>query len=142
MRATLTARTGHETATLKFAATMVATPLIGLAYVVLAPFAGLALVAGLAIKGLVRHAATLRDVALFFAAPFIGLAYIVFLPVVGLAALAWTAGRALAAHGGALTALATPVRALAHRLARTDDAAAAPKTLEVPHLGTARHAAA
>src|SRR5574340_127070 len=98
MRATLTTRPGHETTALKFAGLMAVMPLLGLAYVVIAPFAGLALVAGLAGKALIGHAAKMRDIALFFAAPFVGLAYFVFLPIVGLAALAWVTARALGAH--------------------------------------------
>ena len=70
-------------------------PLIGLAFVLVAPFAGLAALAWIAAKalaanypGAVRNA---RNVALFVAAPFIGLAYAFTLPFVGIVALAWVA---------------------------------------------------
>jgi CheY-like chemotaxis protein len=76
---------------------MVAGPLLGLAYAVLLPFVGLALLAGMAARrfigagGLRAAGRFLRNVGLFVAAPFIGLAYIVMLPFVGFGALAWAA---------------------------------------------------
>lgn len=77
------------------AALACAAPFIGLAFVVLAPFAGLAALAWLGAKafaatfpGAVR---TARNVALFVAAPFIGLAYAALFPLVGLGALVWVA---------------------------------------------------
>lgn len=145
MRATLTTRPGHETTALKFAGLMAVMPLLGLAYVVIAPFAGLALVAGLVGKTIMRHAAKLRDIALFFAAPFIGLAYIVFLPVVGLA-LAWVAARALAAHRAALRTVAMmvvgPLRGLAYILLLPVVGLVTLATLELRHLAAPRRAAA
>jgi hypothetical protein len=73
----------------------VAAPFIGLAFVLVAPFAGLAALAWIAAKalaakypGAVRNA---RNVALFVAAPLIGLAYAALFPVVGIGALAWVA---------------------------------------------------
>lgn len=72
-----------------------AAPFIGLAFVVVAPFAGLAALAWVAAKafaarypGAVR---TTRNVALFAAAPLIGLAYAALFPFVGLGAIAWVA---------------------------------------------------
>ena len=70
------------------AAMMLVAPLIGLVYIVIAPFVAVAVLGGLAVKALVRRAAPLRDIVLFLAAPFIGLAYLLLLPVVGLATLA------------------------------------------------------
>ena len=72
-----------------------AAPFIGLGFVVIAPFAGLAALAWLAARALAgRYPAALRaarNVALFVAAPFIGLAYAALFPVVGIGALAWVA---------------------------------------------------
>ena len=73
----------------------VAAPFIGLAFVLVAPIAGLVALAWIAAKalaatrpGAVRNA---RNVALFAAAPFIGLAYAALFPFVGIGALAWLA---------------------------------------------------
>ena len=66
-------------------------PVLGLAYIVAAPFAGLAALIWMALQALVhspKALRTLRNVALFFAAPFIGLVYAVLMPVAGLVALA------------------------------------------------------
>jgi CheY-like chemotaxis protein len=74
---------------------LAAAPFIGLAYIVLLPVIGLALLAGMAMRRFVevgghrRVGNFLKNVALFAAAPFIGLAYIVLLPFVGLGAFAW-----------------------------------------------------
>ncbi len=79
---------------------LAAGPLIGLAFIVLLPFVGLATLAGLAVRRFVetgghrRLGKFLKNVALFAAAPFIGLAYIVTLPVIGFGAMAWMALRA------------------------------------------------
>lgn len=74
---------------------IVAAPVIGLAFIVALPFAGLVALAWVAIKALrvrrPRVARALRNVALFLAAPFIGLAYVVALPFVGIGAIAWVA---------------------------------------------------
>lgn len=86
---------------LKNVALFLAAPFIGLAYVVLLPFIGIAILAGLGIKALVKISAigsalkVVKNVALLIAAPFLGLAYIVLLPFVGTAALAWIGLRAL-----------------------------------------------
>lgn len=72
-----------------------AAPFIGLAFVVVLPFAGLGFAAWLAAHALVANRkaiwARIRNVALFLAAPFIGLAYAVALPFVGVGALVWMA---------------------------------------------------
>src|SRR3970040_323940 len=64
-----------------------AAPFIGLAFVIVLPFAGLGFAAWLAAHALVANRkaiwARTRNVVLFFAAPFIGLAYAVALPFVG-----------------------------------------------------------
>ena len=83
----------------QFAAMMVGGPLIGLAYAVLLPFIGLAVLAGIALKAFVdaggprRVLGFLKNVALFVAAPFLGLAYIVMLPFVGLGMFLWVGVR-------------------------------------------------
>jgi CheY-like chemotaxis protein len=85
------------TAAWKTIGLLLAGPLLGLAYIVLLPFVGLALLAGLAVRrflgagGLRGVARFLKNVALFVAAPFIGLAYIVMLPFVGFGAFVWVA---------------------------------------------------
>jgi len=66
-------------------------PVIGLAFIVAAPFAGLAVLAWTALQALVhspKALRTLRNVALFFAAPIIGLVYALLMPVAGLVMLA------------------------------------------------------
>lgn len=86
----------------KFIATAAAAPLVGLAFVVLLPVAGLAVLAGAAARTLWTRfslRATLRaarDVGLFFAAPVIGLMYTLLMPFVGLALVAAMAARAFA----------------------------------------------
>lgn len=81
----------------KFAAMVVAGPLLGLAFVVLMPFIGLAVLFGMASKAFVgagghrRVGRFLKNVGLFVAAPFIGLAYIVAMPFVGVGAMIWAA---------------------------------------------------
>ena len=72
------------------AALFIGAPLIGLAFVVVAPFFGLGVLAWLAAKALFAHR-FVRNATLFVAAPFIGLAYAFTLPFVGIAALAWVA---------------------------------------------------
>ena len=80
---------------LKNIALFFAAPFIGLAYLILGPIVGLAVLAWMGTKAVARNAGVkkgagyAKNVALFFAAPFIGLAYIVAMPVVGLGALAW-----------------------------------------------------
>lgn len=70
-----------------------AAPFIGLAFVIVLPFAGLGFAAWLAAHALVTNRkaiwARTRNVVLFVAAPFIGLAYAVALPFVGVGALVW-----------------------------------------------------
>ncbi len=79
----------------------VAAPFIGLAYALSLPFIGLALLAWMGARALVRYntmkrlARFVKNVALFAAAPFIGLAYALLLPFVGLGMLAWMGARML-----------------------------------------------
>lgn len=73
-------------------------PLLGLAFVIALPFAGLLLAAWLAARALARSrtgvARIAKRIALFIAAPFVGLAYLIAFPFVGLGALAYYAIRA------------------------------------------------
>ncbi|MFM2067535.1 MAG: hypothetical protein RLZZ584_2444 [Pseudomonadota bacterium] len=78
-----------------------AAPFIGLVYAMFLPVVGLATLAWLGGRELVKTAAwgrarpVLKFAAMAAAAPFIGLAFVVAAPLAGLAALAWTAARAL-----------------------------------------------
>ncbi len=87
----------------KNVALFLAAPLIGLAYAVLLPVVGIAMLAWVAGQALFALPATkktlrrARDIALFLSAPFIGLAYAVMLPFVGMAMLLWVAVQALMA---------------------------------------------
>jgi len=79
-----------------------AAPFIGLAYAVLMPFVGLAMLAWIAGKEIARRAAregggTLKFIGMALGTPLLGLAYAVLLPFAGLATLAWLGGRSLIA---------------------------------------------
>ncbi|MCF8159505.1 MAG: response regulator [Polaromonas sp.] len=80
-------------------ALLLAAPFIGLAFALLLPLAGIAMLAWLAVQALATPTRLQRAkaVALFLVAPFIGLAYAVLLPLVGAAMLLWAAGQALMA---------------------------------------------
>jgi hypothetical protein len=82
----------------KTALMLVAGPLLGLAFVIALPVAGLALAAWMAIKAAARKCAgaapIVKRIALFAAAPFVGLAYLIAFPFVGLGALTWYGIRA------------------------------------------------
>ena len=84
---------GHVNKAAETVVMAAAAPLVGLAFVVALPFAGLAYLAWLAAKALLARRRAIwkrtRNVVLFFAAPFIGLAYAVALPFVGFGALVW-----------------------------------------------------
>lgn len=88
---------------------LVAAPLLGLAFVLVLPFAAVAMMAGLPLwygaKALVRHAGGLRtwakNVALFVAAPFVGLAYAIAMPFVMIGMLAWMGFKAVRDRGHA-----------------------------------------
>ena len=75
----------------------VGAPFIGLGFVIGLPLIGVAALAWLAVRALLKHRAAiahvLKRVGLFAAAPFIGLAYAVALPFVGFGALVWLAVR-------------------------------------------------
>ena len=77
----------------KNAAKFLVAPFVGLAYAVLLPLIGIAMLAWTALQALMTIPAArkiltrVKDVALFVAAPFIGLIYAVMLPVVGITML-------------------------------------------------------
>ena len=77
---------------------LVGGPVLGLAFVIALPFAGLGLAAWMAAKALARKCAgvapIVKRIALFAASPFIGLAYLIAFPFVGLGALAYYGVRA------------------------------------------------
>ncbi len=86
---------------LKNIALLLAAPFIGLAYALLLPVVGLAMLAWIGAKALLETRAAkqaprfMKNVGLFIAAPFIGLVYAVTLPFVGMAMLAWFGVQAL-----------------------------------------------
>jgi len=90
-----------EESRIKNVALFLAAPFIGLAYAVMLPLVGFAMLAWTAWKAMnanpaaARVLAYVKSVALFAAAPFIGLIYAVSLPFVGMAMLATVAGKAL-----------------------------------------------
>ena len=86
--------------TLKNVALFAVAPFIGLVYAVALPFVGLAMLAWIGMRALVKAPAAYqaliaaRNVALVAAAPLIGLVYAVTLPFVGLALMARVAYQA------------------------------------------------
>ena len=83
-------------------------PLLGLLYVLVLPFAGLAALVAMpvwyAIRALARRSGKagtwFRNVALFLAAPVVGLVYVIALPFVGLGMLAWMGVKAVGGRTG------------------------------------------
>jgi CheY-like chemotaxis protein len=84
-------------------ALFMAAPFIGLAYALLLPLVGLAMLAWIGGKALLKTKAArqapnfLKNVALFVAAPFIGLVYAIALPFVGIVMIATVGVKALMA---------------------------------------------
>lgn len=76
---------------------LVAAPLLGLAFVIALPLAGLAAIAWMLAKAVARKRTTIvaviKRTALFFAAPFVGLAYFIAFPFVAIGMLAYYAVR-------------------------------------------------
>lgn len=71
-----------------------AAPFIGLFYLLAFPFVGVALLAWIAGKAVMKNRKA-RTAALAIAAPFIGLALVTVGPIAGMGALAWTGVEAL-----------------------------------------------
>ncbi|MEI6732827.1 MAG: response regulator [Comamonadaceae bacterium] len=92
-----------EESRIKNVALFLAAPFIGLAYAVMLPLVGFAMLAWTAWKAMnanpvaAKVLGTAKNVALFVAAPFIGLVYAVSLPFVGMVMLATVASKALLA---------------------------------------------
>ena len=88
------AATAAAATTVKNMALFLAAPFIGLVYAMALPFVGLAMLAVIGGKALVKAPAALqalvaaKEIAFFLAAPFIGLVYAVTLPLVGIALIA------------------------------------------------------
>lgn len=98
------AESPQETSRLRSIALFLLAPFIGLAYAVLLPVVGTAVLAWMGGQVLLAKMPAIRtglrflkEAGLLVAAPFIGLAYIVLLPFVGLVMLAWVGGQALLA---------------------------------------------
>jgi CheY-like chemotaxis protein len=90
--------------TLKNIALFLASPFIGLAYIIALPIVGFSFMAMLAwraaakIEKLRTIGIALKSIAMVVAAPVFGLVYVVLFPFIGLASLLWLAGRAVAAR--------------------------------------------
>ena len=80
----------------KNVALFAAAPFIGLAYIVLFPFVGLAMLAWMGAKAAMKSE-KVRTTAMIATAPVIGLVFVTVGPVMALGALAWTAAKAV--HG-------------------------------------------
>ena len=76
----------------KNVALFAAAPFIGLAYIVLFPFVGLAMLAWMGAKAAMKNR-KVRNTAMVAGAPLIGLVFVTIGPVVGIAALAWMAAK-------------------------------------------------
>ena len=93
-----------EESRIKNIALFLSAPFIGLAYALMLPMVGMAMLAWTGWKALNATAAgrkalrSVKNVALFVAAPFIGLVYAVTLPLVGTAMLLWVGGKAVLAN--------------------------------------------
>lgn len=85
-----TQATEVTTSTAKNIALFLASPFIGLLYLIAMPLVGLAMLAYYGVKYLAKS-----KLVQFAAAPFIGLAFIVVSPIVGLGAMAYVGGKAL-----------------------------------------------
>jgi len=81
--------------TAKNIALFLASPIIGLAYVVAMPFVAAAMLAYFAGKAVFNKFPMVKHAAMMVAAPFIGLAFILAAPLVGLGALGYMATKAM-----------------------------------------------
>ncbi|TRZ68262.1 MAG: hypothetical protein D4S02_03995 [Rhodocyclaceae bacterium] len=82
--------------TAKNIALFLASPIIGLAYVVAMPFVAAAMLAYFAGKAVFNKYPMVKHAAMMIAAPFIGLAFLLVAPLVGLGALGYMGTKALA----------------------------------------------
>jgi len=81
--------------TAKNIALFLASPIIGLAYVVAMPFVAAAMLAYFAGKAVFNKFPMVKHAAMVVAAPFIGLAFLLVAPIVGLGALGYMGTKAL-----------------------------------------------
>ena len=82
--------------TAKNIALFLASPIIGLAYIVAMPFVALSMLMYVAGKAVFNKYPMVKHAAMMVAAPFIGLAFILVAPLVGLGALGYMGTKALA----------------------------------------------
>lgn len=82
----------------KNVALFLASPFIGLVYLLAMPFVALGALVWIGAKALAIKVPATKAIALALAAPFIGLAAVVVLPFLGLGALAWVGAKSLAAR--------------------------------------------
>jgi len=82
--------------TAKNIALFLASPIIGLAYIVAMPFVAAAMLAYFAGKAVFAKYPMVKHAAMMVAAPFIGLAFLLVAPLVGLGALGYMGTKALA----------------------------------------------
>jgi len=82
--------------TAKNIALFLASPIIGLAYVVAMPFVAAAMLAYFAGKAIFNKFPMVKHAAMMLATPFIGLAFILVAPLVGLGALGYMGAKTLA----------------------------------------------
>ena len=76
-------------------ALFLAAPFIGLAYALMLPAVGMAMIAGMAAKAIAAKYPGFTKGAKIAATPFVGLAYAVALPLIGMGMLLWTAAQAV-----------------------------------------------
>ena len=88
----------ENNSTAKNIALFLASPFIGLAYLLATPFVALGALAWIGAKALMKKVPATKAIALTVAAPFIGLAAVVALPFIGLATMAWVGTKAVAAR--------------------------------------------
>ena len=79
-------------------ALFLASPFIGLAYVIAMPFVAAGILAWMGGKALLNKFPMLKHVAMAVAAPFIGLAFLLVAPLVGIGALGWVGTKAILKH--------------------------------------------
>ena len=86
---------------LESAAMIVVGPIVALAYIVAAPFVGLAMLAWMGLSAIARSGVGryARSIAMLIAAPLVGLAYAIAMPFIGLGALLWIGAKALHERG-------------------------------------------
>jgi len=79
-------------------ALFLASPFIGLAYVIAMPFVAAGVLAWMGGRALFNKVPMLKHVAMVVAAPFIGLAFVLTAPLIGIGALGWAGSKALLKH--------------------------------------------